>query len=297
MLHFTPLSEDQQSQYEELYNQCEEKSSDMIFSNLWAWNDKYNFEWAFADELCWIRYKQGETYVYAPPIGNWHRCNWQEIFSKNLPPCFEMKRVPESLAMDLQFACPREMSMEEDRNNWEYIYSVSELASLNTYHLRNKRNQSNKFKQYYNYTYKKLATEHIKDVIKFQQLWLQQSEIKEYPLSEIMAENKAILKVLNNWDKLSNHMFGGVLWVDNKIVAYTIGEIVDDKNLIIHFEKALFSYKGAYAAINRICLENMGNYKFVNREQDLGYPGLRKVKLEYHPLRFVKKYNLSCQAH
>ncbi len=31
---------------------------------------------------------------------------------------------------------------------------------------------------------------------------------------------------------------------------------------------------------------------FVNREEDLGIPGLRQAKMEYHPDHFAEKYNV-----
>ena len=37
------------------------------------------------------------------------------------------------------------------------------------------------------------------------------------------------------------------------------------------------------------------DFKYVNREQDLGVPGLRKSKESYHPCTMIKKYNLSAQ--
>jgi hypothetical protein len=63
---------------------------------------------------------------------------------------------------------------------------------------------------------------------------------------------------------------------------------------LIHFEKGNPDYKGIYQAINQMFLERSGNtFEFVNREQDLDIQGLRKAKLSYHPVNFIKKYKIT----
>jgi hypothetical protein len=87
---------------------------------------------------------------------------------------------------------------------------------------------------------------------------------------------------------------GGVLMVDDLIVAYTIAEKLDEDTVVVHYEKGCPDYKGVYQAINQMFLENLdGNFKWVNREQDLGEEGLRQAKLSYNPVGFLKKYRVS----
>lgn len=74
------------------------------------------------------------------------------------------------------------------------------------------------------------------------------------------------------------------------MVAYTVGERLDDDTLLIHFEKGLSQYKGVYQAINHLFLLNEGaEFTWVNREQDLNIEGLRKAKMSYHPAFFLRK--------
>jgi hypothetical protein len=87
---------------------------------------------------------------------------------------------------------------------------------------------------------------------------------------------------------------GGAITVDDEMVAYTVAEALTDETVVIHFEKGDTQYKGVYQAINQMFLENTaGEFSFVNREQDLNDEGLRKSKLSYHPVKFVKKYRLT----
>ena len=73
-----------------------------------------------------------------------------------------------------------------------------------------------------------------------------------------------------------------------------VAEYLTEHTVLIHFEKGDPAYKGVYQAINRMFLEQAADsFQFVNREQDLGDAGLRKAKLSYHPVDFVKKYSVT----
>ena len=78
--------------------------------------------------------------------------------------------------------------------------------------------------------------------------------------------------------------------VDGNLEAFTLGEKLNADTAVIHLEKANPEIRGLYAAINQSFLENAWqDTAWVNREQDLGEPGLRKAKLSYHPVGFVRK--------
>jgi hypothetical protein len=51
--------------------------------------------------------------------------------------------------------------------------------------------------------------------------------------------------------------------------------------------------RGLYNMINQQFLEKQWqDIPYVNREQDLGEPGLREAKLSYNPEHFVEKYRI-----
>jgi len=108
----------------------------------------------------------------------------------------------------------------------------------------------------------------------------------------LAAENKAIEHILGSWRDLTS-ITGGAIRVGNTLVAYTIAEIMPDQALVIHFEKGNPDYKGSYQAINQMFLEQEpAPSTIVNREQDLDNEGLRKAKLSYHPVDFIKKWEV-----
>jgi hypothetical protein len=83
------------------------------------------------------------------------------------------------------------------------------------------------------------------------------------------------------------------LLVEGRMAAYTVAEPYAGDSMLIHFEKADQSVKGAYQAINQaFLLHGAEGCRRVNREQDLDDDGLRKAKLSYQPIDFVKKYKV-----
>lgn len=89
---------------------------------------------------------------------------------------------------------------------------------------------------------------------------------------------------------------GGIFYIEGQPVAYCLGEEISlGKSFVIYFEKAVLgeSYKGVYQYINQAFASILPEkYKTINREQDLGRPGLRCVKMSYRPVDFVKKYKI-----
>ena len=81
-----------------------------------------------------------------------------------------------------------------------------------------------------------------------------------------------------------------MLFVDETAVSLTIGEVLGD-TLFVHIEKADISYAGAYQKTVNISARMMGNcVRYINREEDMGYEGLRTSKLSYHPAMLLEKW-------
>ena len=73
-----------------------------------------------------------------------------------------------------------------------------------------------------------------------------------------------------------------------------MGSRLSEDTFDIHFEKALDTVDGAYPAICQAFAtrlrEKYPQLRWLNREDDMGLPGLRKAKLSYNPDHMVEKY-------
>ena len=174
-----------------------------------------------------------------------------------------------------------------DRPGSDYIYSAEDLVSLKGRKFEKKRNHLAKFKRTYNYTYEQISSDNIADCIDVSDQW---RSVNAAQLGEsVNKEYCAVRRAVDSYEQLA--LLGGLIRIEGKPVAFTIGEEVNPDVFLLHFEKALDGYDGLYPAINKEFAEHhLANYKFVNREEDMGVEGLRKSKLSYHPVLLLEKY-------
>ena len=103
----------------------------------------------------------------------------------------------------------------------------------------------------------------------------------------LCVENEAINRVLSHWNQFRG-LVGGSLYVDGRIVAFSVGEDLDGKSLGVHFEKGLGGFKGVYQTINCAFSRHAGRgFATINRTQDLDKAGLRQAKMTYNPMGFL----------
>lgn len=80
-----------------------------------------------------------------------------------------------------------------------------------------------------------------------------------------------------------------------KLISLALAEKCGE-TLIIHIEKALYSYPGVYPAMVQAFAQTFGgDVRYLNREDDAADKGLRTSKLQYGPARLAPKYRFEPQ--
>jgi hypothetical protein len=284
---FAAVTLDDEKTYNEFLARCPQKASDYSFVNLWGWRDQYGLERILLPDCILIR-QQHPTPAYWGPVGHWPTIDWDRVRSTVQSDC-RFIRVPETLARTMVEACPH-VQMHEHRDHWDYLYSVQELTTLSGNRFHKKKNLLNQFLRRYEYTYVRLDKHNVEKALTLQTEWMLWRNDESD--STLEAENKAIVRVMHDWERL-DAVFGAGLEVEGRMVAYTIAEPLSSDTVVIHFEKGCPNYKGVYQAINNLFLANdCRDFTWVNREQDLGDQGLRKAKLSYNPSDYLKKFEL-----
>ncbi len=290
-LKFTPLSFDHKQEIEDLLQQYPPNISELTFTNLYIWRYYYQFQIAVHREyMTLLAQPKGATPFFFPPVGKGDIRAWvfecrTYLKNKGGSPCFE--RFPESLIKELS-DIPG-LKIVPDRDNSDYVYRIGKLVRLsgNKYHTL--KNHINRFNKRHTWEYRTLTTDLIEECLNLQEEWCRSKNCHEsYGL---LSENEAIVEAIEKMDLLNYK--GGVICIENKVEAFTLGELLNPETLVIHIEKANPDLPGLYPVLQQQFLEREWSMiPFVNREQDLGIEGLRKSKLSYHPEFMVDKYRI-----
>lgn len=285
---FEPVSLSVREKYYHCWDLTPQRSIDYTLANLWGWQEYYGLEWLFEGELAWIRQTSPEKVSWAP-IGDWHKYDWQNNFEKLSGKTFI--RVPEALLKIWRETVPEKFDFEDERGQWEYLYLQRELAELPGNRFHKKRNHLNSYiKAYGAPDYREVMPDMVPTVLNVQDDWCHWHECDDSP--SLLAENSAINRVLRYWDSFRN-LVAGSLYVEDKMIAFAVGEKLDNKNLGVQYEKGLNGYKGVYQAMNCEFVKHAGKgYEWINRAQDLDEEGLRQAKLTYLPAEYLRKYKV-----
>lgn len=172
----------------------------------------------------------------------------------------------------------------EDRDNFDYLYPREKLATLAGRRLHRKKNLVNLFLRNNECTAKPLLEEYVGDALQILERWMTQQQAP--------GDSAAAREALEQMEALQ--LCGGIFYVGDDPVAYTLGEeVAQGRMFVVHFEKAVLKkdYAGVYQYVNQFFAAVLPDqYELINREQDLGDPGLRQAKESYRPVDFVKKY-------
>jgi hypothetical protein len=284
-LPFGSIRIEQQGEYAQILAATPLIPSEYSFTNLWGWAQEYGLEWAWWQGLVWIR-QQRPFPAYWAPMGAWQAVDWPEalqIFESGT----RFIRVPDPLQKIWTAQLPERLTVNETRGQWDYLYSAEDLIQLSGNRYHKKKNLVNQFKRKYTYTYLPMNTEMVAKALEMQSDWCIWRDCEAH--ESLAAENRVIERILDRWEALEG-LTGGAVLVGEQLACYTIAESTADDHLIIHFEKGDPEFKGSYQAINQLFLEHQAVADTrVNREQDLDNPGLRKAKMSYHPVDFIRK--------
>ncbi len=289
-LIFHPISLDDRDWMNEKLREEKLEACEYTFANNFMWAEVYDVRVANAYG-CGVIRCMGQRHVqYSFPFGNGDQ---RAVIVHLKKICVVYGRplilypITESSRLKLMEWFPGEFEIYSDRADADYVYTTEKLSSLKGKKLHGKRNHIARFMDGDDWRYEPMTQENIPECRRMAKEW---ETLRAEKWNEEMEQEIGVLEVaFSNFTKLG--LTGGVLYKENKIVAFTIGEALNEDTFVVHFEKAFPDLQGAYPMINQqFVLHEAQDFQYVNREEDTGDLGLRKAKLSYYPDLLLKKY-------
>ena len=270
------------------------KISELTFTNFFAWRYYYRFRYAvISDLLCVIAAPAKSRPFAMMPLGEVNGRNFEEAYEaissyfaeRGWELCFG--RITRDELDYFRDRIQGEDSIVFDRDNSDYVYLTKDLVELKGKKYDGKRNHINRFRREHTYEYVPLECGLLDECVRIMEEWCRDRDCScqegDY------CERYANLEILRHFRTLGCK--GALIRVDGRFEAFTVGEMLNEDTAVIHIEKAKSSINGLYAFINQQFAQNeWSGTTYINREQDLGFEGMRKAKLSYHPVTLAEKF-------
>lgn len=271
------------------------ENSHFNFTNLYMWREPYHIKWCEADDILYMTCEWQGTLMALQPFGAPEK---MAAATKNLIDYFRAAEkkliitgIEKSYKEVLENFKAAKFTVTADRDNYDYVYLADKLISLSGRKLHSKKNHLNAFKKLYpDAEYLPITAEIIPDCLEQLDRWYEIRIADEPDDPFIGYERAAIREIFADFDYFK--LKGGAIRLNDKIIAFTYGEQLNDDTAVVHVEKADPDIRGAYPAINQGYIANTWcGMTYINREEDMGHEGLRKAKESYKPEKMIEKFN------
>lgn len=290
MIDFQPLTVERKAQYDSILMRAGERGCEYSFTNLYLWGRQCAAELE-GGMAFFSQFNRRSVYLY--PVGGDRKAILDAIIldaAQRGIPC-RLTGLTQDDCAELERLFPGRFRYHFDRDSYDYIYDIHDLADLKGRKFQRKRNHLNRFLDAHpDHTLEAITDENLPQVQALVQQWYEMRR-QEDPRSDFHMEQAALAKALKHRNELG--MEGLLLMDGDQLLAMTLGSRLSEDTFDIHFEKALDRADGAYAAINRgfaaYLRDRYPAIRWLNREDDMGLEGLRKAKISYCPDHMIEK--------
>lgn len=266
-------------------------SYDYNFTTMYIWRKAYNIQIMEHNGFLLGMYgTDKKSFLF--PAGNGDikkEIEFLASFAKSMGQPLRIGGINPDTKKTLEELFPNNFKFTERRNSSDYIYESESLKTLTGKKLSAKRNHINRFVENFpDWRYEKITKDNMKYAIDMHVKWCELNGCTKS--AGLLDECFAISEAFKYFDELE--LSGGMLIADNRVFAFSIGDKLNSDTFLVHIEKAFSDIQGAYPMINKhFVINNCENFKYVNREEDLGEEGLRKAKLSYQPYNILQKFS------
>jgi len=273
--------------------------SDYNFTSMWCFNTNNEIEYSFLHDNLVVKFQDYTENKYFYSFFGTNKIeqtvNTLLVKAANENMLHALKLLPEDNFTSIYNSFP-DFLILEDPDNFDYILSIWEIEKMAGSKYYDKRNLVNRFNRYLpqaSFQELDLSDKLIqKRIIDLWKLWELTAQMTQY---ERENELKAFMGLLSSQMITTNSIRTFGIYNQERLIGFSINEIIDRQYILMHFEKADHLYPGIYSYLKKNVAQafHKENYKFINYEQDLGIEGLRKAKRLWHPISYLKKYIIS----
>ncbi len=279
-----PLDMGDKPRIDNLFELLQPRVSELTFAGLYLFRAAHDYTLSLVgDSVVVLGQGYDGTRYCLPPLGGnaFAACNL--LLGAGL----EMYGVEESLSVRL--LNDENYEIAEDRDSFDYLYLREELATLPGNRFHKKKNRVNYFAARHTHEVHTFSEQHLCGCLQLLDEWGRVAEVEGN--RSFGLEMDATADALAQADALG--LEGVVVTVEGAVRAFAVGERLNRETVVCHFEKADHFMEGLSQLVNREFARLLfSDCRYVNREQDLGEPGLRNAKLSYHPVELVRKFRV-----
>jgi len=265
--------------------------SDYVFTTLISWVEYCKYKYALLNDNIIIMSNIKNQIQFRPPWGKKIKDLFDQvlILAKNQDSNYPFGAIDIETKNWLSNHYPK-LEFISKREYFDYVYLSSNLAELPGSAYGKIRNRVNKFKRNWYYEIEKISENNMYEIKEFLKRWCLWKDCESNPL--LLNEKNAILYSISNFFDLG--LSGISLRIEDKIEAIAVYEAMNKDTAVVHYEKGSPVFDGIYKVINQETAKILQkDFRFINRESDMGIPGLRKAKMSYRPHHMIEIFNVN----
>jgi hypothetical protein len=289
---FAPIEVERRALVTDFLARHPQPLSDYGFASLCVWSSVFRYQFAVAEPDTLLLHAQLDPDPQPrllQPLGQFSDSLQETLLAhaRKLPAPLVIESVSaEFLARHPVFAAHFDVVANRDSAN--YVYQTEDLAALAGRRYAKKRNLIQQATRLYDWRIEPLGPQHSRECLEVGD----DIAAKRTTLT-LQQESRALATAIRDFGALG--LRGLLLRIDDRPVAFSIYDRLNPTTALVLFERALRDKKGLYQVINQETARAIAaqGLTFINREEDLGDPGLRRAKLSYHPVRLEAKHTLT----
>jgi len=293
---FKPLGPEDRETLQAAYHTSGLTTCDVSPTNLYLWRDCQAPKLTrIRANLCVLLDSHAEAPYFLPPLG---AHGLEETVRICLGHAGQMSRVPARIAMSLP---PGKFAATPQRDSFDYIYRVEALAELKGKGFDGKRNHIRKFaRNHPQYEFRILETPQLHRAAALFDAWTSARENGSSGNPAVAAMNhecqrRALERAFCDYALLG--LIGGALLVKGEMQGFMVASRGAEDSVIAHFSYADAKMPGVHQMLLwEACRRLFSAFTYLNLEEDLGLPGLRKTKLSWQPLKLEEKFSVTLRT-